>query len=113
MTGSILQAIRSTRRIPSFTAILVLLLCPVHLWAQKGHAIRGDAITTDRGTQWEAWKVAGGTVDISPDGSVGPRFMRKDINAALDAPEFATEAEGEAVGDGPGGVTAGARTTGA
>ena len=75
--------------------------------AQLGYSIQGNEIVVDRSSHWEQWAVAGGTAEITADGSVGPRFLRKGINAALDAAEFDNEAQGAAFDDGPGGVRAG------
>jgi hypothetical protein len=97
--------------IPSLIALFAtaaIVAGPLQLWAQQlGHRVSDEAVTIDRRTEWAVWKVAGGTVEITDDGSVGPRFMRKNVNAALDATAYAFEADGPAVDDGPGGVYVG------
>ncbi|MCY3763678.1 MAG: gliding motility-associated C-terminal domain-containing protein [Gemmatimonadetes bacterium] len=92
----------------SFAAALAVIASFAgELSAQLGYSIRGNEIVVDRSSHWEQWAVAGGTAEITGDGSVGPRFMRKEINAALNATEFENEAQGAAFDDGPGGVSAG------
>ena len=76
------------------------ILCPLAASAQQGHILTDSEILVDRSSLWEAWDVAGGTVEITRDGAVRPRFIRKNINAALDAPGFSSE-------DGRGGTIAG------
>ena len=84
----------------AFAAACLCLPCARSSQAQQGHLVAGNRIVVDRSSHWGAWEVAGGTVEISPSGSVGPRFIRKNVNAALEAAEFAT-------GDNQGGATAG------
>jgi len=83
------------------TAILLLLLSPFAVWPQ-GHSISNDGnqIVINRASHWRAWAGTGGTVEISTDGSIGPKFIRKNLNIALEAPDFAT-------GDNVGGMVAG------
>ena len=95
---------QDTPRLPhlpiALAAACLCLLCAGNSQAQQGHLVSGNRIVVDRSSHWRAWEVAGGTVEISPSGSVGPRFIRKDVNASLEAAEFATE-------DNQGGATAG------
>lgn len=84
----------------AFAAFCACLICPQSSPAQQGHLITGNRIVVDRSSHWRAWEVAGGTVEISPSGSVGPQFIRKNVNASLEATGFATE-------DNQGGATAG------
>ena len=88
-------------------ALAVLASFPGQPSAQLGYSIQGNEIVVDRSSHWERWAVAGGTAEITEDGSVGPRFMQKGINAALNATEFDNEVQGAAFDDGPGGVSAG------
>ena len=78
---------------------LLTALAPLAATAQQGHSISEDAVVVDSQVHWQGWEIAGGTVDISADG-VRPRYMRREINAALDAPSFANQ-------DNEGGVHAG------
>ena len=79
-------------------AILLLLLLPVGLGAQqKGYRIAGNQILIDSRSHWEAWETAGGIIDVAPEGSVRPRFMRKKVNAAADAEKFTFAGEGGVV----------------
>ena len=106
MTGS------HTHHMPSLFALaatVAIVAGPPHVVCaqQLGHRISGTAVTIDRRAEWQVWEVAGGTVEITTDGSVGPRFMRKNVNAARDATAYAFEADGAAINDGPGGVYVG------
>ena len=85
-------------------AIWLALLLPFHLEAQqKGHALSGNQILINSSSHWSAWDVAGGIAEITADGSVGPRLIRKNVNAALDADKFSfTSQGGAAAGSNPG-----------
>ncbi|MBI4531105.1 MAG: discoidin domain-containing protein, partial [Candidatus Latescibacteria bacterium] len=52
----------------------------ISLWAEE--------VMFDTKEDWSAWKAAKGTVEITEDGWVTPAFVRKDINASLNAREF-------------------------
>ena len=69
-------------------ACLTILLLALRLEAQQGYTLAGTQIQMNSRSHWEAWDIAGGIVDIAPDGSVRPNFMRKNINAALDAEKY-------------------------
>ena len=83
-------------------AALAHLFDPASAPAQHGHTLRDDGVHIDHRSHWQIWDVAGGTVDITGDG-VRPHFIRKNINAARDAPDFASQ-------DNEGGVFAGSNT---
>ena len=76
-------------------SLIVLLLASSH--PLRGQAYRfspdGSQLVVDRQSEWGAWGTAGGLVDISAQG-VSPRFIRKNINAALDAEQFSASSEG-------------------
>ena len=78
-----------------FPALLILYTAPVdRVEAQPGYAFQDNQIVVDRPSHWEAWTVNAGISDIRPDGSIAPRFVRKEINAALDASEYAVKERG-------------------
>lgn len=83
--------------------LLLLLGGPLPALAQQGHAIRGNQVVVNRAEHWQVWTGATGVLEISAqDHAVRPRFIRKQINAALDASRFsATGAGGVAVGSNP------------
>ena len=85
-------------------AVALAFTLPIAAWGQQGHVVMSDEIRIDSRSHWQAWDVAGGTVEISLDGSIRPLFIRKNINAALDATEFSTEDSqgGTAAGSNPG-----------
>ncbi len=76
--------------------VCALLIAPA-AWPQ-GYRIESDRVAVDE-SDWAEWEVAAGTVQFGPEG-VRPNFIREQINAALDAPNFVY---GE---DGQGGVRA-------
>ena len=80
-------------------AALGVLLFSVQVHAQA-YRLSGSQLVVDRRSHWINWKVAGGLVEISPEGRVAPRFIRKNANAALNAEQFENST-------GPGGLEAG------
>lgn len=74
-------------------ALLLACLHPAGLHAQ-GYTLSGNRILVDRKTHWEGWDVAGGIAEVSPEGSVRPRFMRKHTNVALDAEKYSITSQG-------------------
>ena len=76
-------------------ALLIICTAAVErVGSQPGYRFQGNQIVVDRPSHWEAWTVNAGISDIRPDGSVAPRFVRKQINAALDASEYAVKERG-------------------
>ena len=74
---------------------LVLLVIPMQLWAQQGHTIRGNQVLVNRVEHWQRWTGAAGVLEITTqDQMVRPRFIRKEINAVLDAPSFSVTGAG-------------------
>ena len=81
--------------ISSLVWIGTLLIFPLQAWSQQGHAIRGNQVLINRAAHWQAWKGASSLLDISTtDNTVRPSFIRKDVNAAQNAPQFSTTGEG-------------------
>ena len=64
---------------------------------QKGYRLAGNQILVDSPSHWQTWAAAGGIAEVTPTGSVRPRFLRKNINAALDAREFSITDVGGAI----------------
>lgn len=77
--------------------LALLLLAESQAGAQQGYRVEGARIEIDRRSHWEAWEGANGVVSITPDGAIRPVFMRKHVNAALDARDFALAGEGGVV----------------
>ena len=81
--------------ISSLVWIGTLLIFPLQAWSQQGHAIRGNQVLINRAAHWQAWKGASSLLDISTsDNTVRPSFIRKEVNAAQNAPQFSTTGEG-------------------
>ena len=98
MTTDLIVEAGTGRRIRTrcrFPALLILCTALVdRVEAQPGYTLQGNQIVVDRPSHWQAWTVNAGISDIRPDGSIAPRFVRKEINAALDAPEYAAKVRG-------------------
>lgn len=71
----------------SILAILTNLTLHLLLHAQ-GYDIESDRIVVKTREHWQAWKLPGDAVEISADGEIRPRRIRKNINAALNAKQF-------------------------
>lgn len=77
--------------------IPLLWLAAWHLDAQQGYTIRDNQLLVTTQSHWQAWDVATGVAFITAGGSVSPRFQRKEVNASLDAAEFAVQFQGGVV----------------
>jgi hypothetical protein len=65
-----------------------------HVGAQQGHAVRGNRVIVNQATHWNAWAGAASLVRISQQDGLMPQLMRKNINAALDSPQFSITGDG-------------------
>ena len=72
----------------SMRAILYTLLLPVVAWAQ-GYRLEPDQLIISE-SDWPEWNFPAGSVDFSDEG-VRPHFVRRQINAALNAGAFSRE----------------------
>ena len=81
------------------SAGFAVLLLSIQVQAQA-YRLSGNQLAIDRRSHWVNWEIAGGLVEISPDGRVIPRFIQKNTNAALDAEQFENST-------GPGGLEVG------
>ena len=91
----VVDSISYRRGISSLVWISTLLVFPLQVWSQQGHAIRGNQVLIDRAAHWQAWKGASSVLDISTaDNTVQPSFIRKEVNAAQNATQFSTTGEG-------------------
>jgi hypothetical protein len=81
--------------------VTLVTLTLTHAVAQQGHAVRGNQVIVDQASHWNAWAGAASLVQVSQRDGVTPLLVRKNINAALDAPQFSiTGAGGPEVGSG-------------
>ena len=89
-----------TRRlaVPILVWTGALLVLPLQTWAQQGHVIRGNQVLVDRAAHWRQWRGAASILEISAaDNTVRPTFMRKEVNAAQNARQFAITGDGGVV----------------
>lgn len=78
-----------------FRVAPVAFLLPVcGLEAQEGHTVSGNRIEIDSRSHWQAWTGGEGILNIGSDGVVRPHFVRRNVNAALDAESFSLAGEG-------------------
>ena len=79
----------------AWPAVLCLLLThPLVLVAQTGYRLTRDEVVIDQAAHWAEWEAPVGTHVVAAEGAVLPRFLRRDINAALNAMEFETPEAG-------------------
>ena len=82
--------LRESVSMTSFIYLLLgwsLLLSSLPLLAQ-GYSIEGNRIVVDRPELWSQWSYPKGTLTFKDDGFFHPIYIRKNINACLDAPSF-------------------------
>ena len=72
----------------------VALFCGTAL-AQEGYRLLSDQVLVDTETHWQAWEAPIGVRVVRADGTVEPRFLRRAINAALNAGQFRYISEGD------------------
>ncbi|NKB68691.1 MAG: hypothetical protein GKR89_16630 [Candidatus Latescibacteria bacterium] len=63
--------------------------------AQEGYRLLDDQVVVDSSAHWQAWEAPFGVRVVHPDGTVEPRFLRREINAALNAAQFRYVSEGD------------------
>ncbi len=95
-------------RFNTLTFLLCLHALPGH--AQEGYAPLADRIEIGSKDEWAAWQAPVGTRVFGEDGSVQPRFVRRDINAALNADRFIYVSEGDTLVGGIAGAGSGIET---
>ncbi len=82
----------------SFLLLGLLITGATQLCAQAtGYSVVDNQIRVNTRQHWQSWKVAVGAAAISPEGTVSPRFLRRNINAALDATQYGTDPPGGAI----------------
>lgn len=70
--------------------LFLLIGCATHALSQEGYRLTRTRAVIDRAEHWQAWDAAIGSLVIEEDGTVRPRFLRRDINAMLNAGGFET-----------------------
>ena len=69
-----------------FNMVLLILLGP-SLCMGQGYRMESDRIIVE-GEDWKAWDYPKGVLEFDEEDMLHPRFVRKNINACLDASEF-------------------------
>jgi hypothetical protein len=73
--------------------ILIACICLLNgslLWGQEGYRLTRTRVVVESAVHWGAWEVPIGSYRIGEDGTVEPRFLRRDINAMLNVGQFET-----------------------
>ena len=70
-------------RLPLLASLFLLI---PSLAQSQGYRLEPSRVVVE-GTDWQAWTVTPGTVQVNAEG-VQPQFIRDKTNAALDAPSF-------------------------
>jgi hypothetical protein len=56
----------------------------------EGYRLSSTRVVIDKPEHWQAWAAPVGSMVVGDGGTVRPRFLRRDINAVVNAPEFVT-----------------------
>lgn len=83
---------------------MAALFCGGTALAQEGYRLLSDQVLVNTADHWQAWEAPIGVRVVHADGTVEPRFLRRDINAALNAGQFRYVSEGDTL---TGGILAG------
>ncbi|MFH1570851.1 MAG: FlgD immunoglobulin-like domain containing protein [Gemmatimonadota bacterium] len=70
--------------------LLLILLLPRGLPAADGYTQTYTRVVVETAEHWRAWAGAVGAQVIEADGTVRPRFLRRSVNAVLDAAQYET-----------------------
>ncbi|MFA6109209.1 MAG: FlgD immunoglobulin-like domain containing protein [Candidatus Latescibacterota bacterium] len=68
--------------------IAVIPACLALAQEREGYVVGRDRVVVEGADHWQAWQAAEGVRVIGVDGSVRPRFLRRDTNAVLDAGDW-------------------------
>ena len=69
------------------TVPILLSLAGSPVWGQ-GYVLQDNTLVVGRKEHWESWTFPKGALEVSEEGGVRPIFVRKHINAVLDAAAF-------------------------
>lgn len=75
--------------------VICLLALALPTSAQEGYRMLADQLVVNTQADWEAWVSPTGVRVVVADGTVEPRFLRRNMNAALDASRFRYVSEGD------------------
>ena len=82
---------RHSRALELIACCLVLgAVAPVEIQAE-GYRLRPDRVEVRIRSHWRAWRFPADVVEISPTGTVAPRYLVGSVDAVLDAPTFTYE----------------------
>ncbi|HIE04424.1 MAG TPA: hypothetical protein EYP61_06655 [Candidatus Latescibacteria bacterium] len=73
--------------------MVVLLIVGLSLAQDKGYTLLWDRVMVHGKDQWKAWSYPRDVVVFGEDGSVGPRYLRKPVNACLNAGNFSHDGQ--------------------
>ena len=76
-------------------SMICLLALALPASSQEGYRVLADELVVNTQADWEAWASPTGVRVVGADGTVEPRFLRRDNNAVLDASHFRYVSEGD------------------
>ena len=71
-------------------ALALAVVIPTGGQETEGYRLSSTRIVIDESEHWQTWAAPVGSAVVGDDGTVRPRFLRRDINAVVNAPEFVT-----------------------
>jgi hypothetical protein len=71
-------------------ALALAAVIPTGGQETEGYRLSSTRIVIDEPEHWQTWAAPVGSAVVGDDGTVRPRFLRRDINAVVNAPEFVT-----------------------
>ena len=75
------------RLLGAFPAVPVIFGAFTFCWGQ-GYTVQTDKVVMDTEDHWNHWSFPIDIADITPEGTIAPRYIRKGVNAVLSATEF-------------------------
>ncbi|MCC7265483.1 MAG: gliding motility-associated C-terminal domain-containing protein [Candidatus Latescibacteria bacterium] len=80
-------------------ALLLFLALTIELQAQEypGYRLEPAQVVVEGAKMWRAWEAPEGVRIIEADGNMRPFFLRRDVNACLNAADFISMADGDTV----------------
>ena len=67
---------------------------------REGYQLWSTRVVVESQRHWRDWDAPDGTRSVEADGTVQPRFLRRDLNAVLNAGEFTNVVEGDTLAGG-------------
>jgi hypothetical protein len=89
------ERVRTVLAIRSLLACAIAMLLSSAAIAQDGYRLLADGIVVTTQAHWQSWSAPDGVRVVDTEGVVTPRFLRREINAVLNADQFQYVSEGD------------------